>query len=111
MSPVQLDLCEHIESLRARELGGGMSLTPGPWKWRSGGMELASELVDPVLRFGDSESCECWEPNDADKRLIAAAPELLAYIEWHLYDLKHGYTDSGRTTNIAALVAKIRGEK
>jgi hypothetical protein len=57
--------------------------TPGPWTWQEGdGNEM------PKLIAGDKEVCNFGDdttyypskgepPNDADARLIAAAPELL----------------------------------
>lgn len=91
-------------------------MTPGPWKWTNekGDLVLKGKDGAIILSFGSFPySCECHRIDDDgdDMRLIAAAPELLAYIEWHLYDLKHDFDSGNRHHFITELVAKIRGEK
>lgn len=59
--------------------------TPGPWHWQYSPMTnlpiaLANEKRDVLLSTGDDESA--WaEVNDADMKLIARAPDLLAAVE------------------------------
>jgi hypothetical protein len=54
-----------------------IAATPGPWVW-SGNALLSDQAADyysePVMRSEEG----AFEPNDADKALIAAAPDLLA---------------------------------
>lgn len=62
-----------------------MSHTPGPWRWKLGGhTEDLPELVgaggEMVLWLGNDASyypTAGIEPDEADARLIAAAPDLL----------------------------------
>lgn len=59
--------------------------TPGPWHWQYSPVTnlpiaLATDNRDVLLSTGDDESA--WaEVRDADRKLIAAAPTLLAVIE------------------------------
>ena len=78
--------------------------TPGPWWWEDGVLNCLSqtpqhngktcqecghepvECPDMVLLFGRKIECdeyiESWEPSKADADLIAAAPDLLAQLQF-----------------------------
>jgi hypothetical protein len=55
--------------------------TPGPWEWSEGGHRLLHNVPashsSTVLVIHDP----VWQPTDADRALIAAAPELLEALE------------------------------
>ncbi len=88
--------------------------TQGPWEWADGDLYGAEDAIIRGYSSGDSGTC----PNEADRDLIASAPDLYAelvkcdsYIKgggwcpscggrWHLSDC----------TLVAAL-AKARGEQ
>ena len=94
----------------------GAAHTPGPWifephnafgttflgeQWPFGYISTAHPPVpifgmDPVLEYSVGEL-------EANARLIAAAPDLLAALEWlHL--------GKGKPVDVAAAIAKARGE-
>lgn len=85
--------------------------TPGPWDWNEGGRlfhsvpNLYSENVlvvhDPV-----------WRPRDADRKLIAAAPELLAALEAVMREFfPHATTDEyPELRDARAAIAKATGK-
>ena len=99
--------------------------TPGPWRWYEPDDEttmamLVGPLFDPNVRYSERQhevcdfgDCEQYypsngtEPSDADKALIAAAPDLLAACVRFLNP-----TDEGPTldTIIRAAVAKALGQ-
>jgi len=98
--------------------------TPGPWKWND--KELLDSTNAAIIKHeddgacGDPECCgagSCWvEVREADKPLIAAAPDLYAAIEAFLSYLEHD--DSLHTAEAGqideqmhAALAKARGEK
>ena len=65
-------------------------MTPGPWEW------VGSTLEGP-RGFGDVLSCSVFEgepPTDADARLIAAAPDLLAALK----ELLRAHTEAAGLT-------------
>lgn len=80
--------------------------SPGPWKWdrdSSGYLIDANDI--PVI------SGQEWEiPNDADARLIAAAPEMLALLReaggWYCGEMNGVDTRKA----IAALLDRIDGK-
>jgi len=90
--------------------------TPGPWEWAKNAMgnvytDLGSPLNDdvwPVLEAEDYYVCM----SDANARLIAAAPELLAVVEelvesadyWSEYFVPIGIVD-----RMKGAIAKARG--
>jgi hypothetical protein len=64
--------------------------SPGPWRWEAAGEGPDHWLMKNCWVGGDAlDQCVLvaeggkWPPNDADARLIAAAPELLAALrQW-----------------------------
>lgn len=66
------------------------SHTPGPWSWVEGPTEdesasLVSADGSEICSFGSYGSAHDqtagWEPNETDKALIAAAPEMLEVLK------------------------------
>ena len=104
--------------------------TPGPWTLK----ELHGEVYTdhgsdwlfgpdgkPIIHFhpGDYDSEAWYEFEDANARLIAAAPELLAALEscighieetnkWHPED--HPINDCPVLNNARAVIARAKGE-
>lgn len=85
--------------------------TPGPWKWRSGynGMDGVGEEI-----FTHDRNDGMWlaygSNQEANARLIAAAPELLAALErcdLAFADWQVGVVP-GRPEDILALIAQVR---
>ena len=81
--------------------------TPGPWYLNSRGWVVQS-TGDIVTRL------ECSNNKEADARLIAAAPELLAALESVLPDLEHYVATHGpgpdkRLAIARAAIAKAKG--
>ena len=80
--------------------------TPGPWFWHYGidgdtKMDVLTSSTSKVCDFGDCETyypIEGTPPNEADAKLIAAAPELLeALIEVvAISDRKHDAWDKAK---------------
>jgi len=90
--------------------------TPGPWRWEEGSWGY-STLFNPrtnqeVLTTGgqnDGDRPITWmgeDMTDADRDLIAAAPELLAFIEEIVGDLE-GLSHEQKALD---LIAKVKGE-
>lgn len=87
--------------------------TPGPWHWQYSPMTnlpiaLANEKRDVLLSTGDDESA--WaQVNDADMKLIARAPDLLALLRKADVALKHHggmqYTNTWLARDIDAELA------
>lgn len=90
--------------------------TPGPWEWKDGEydddlMFLAS-ASGTICTFGNCDYYErCGElPNEADCRLIAAAPELLEALKRCLEIMSNGGTWTLEDQNAAhAAIAKAEG--
>jgi hypothetical protein len=61
--------------------------TPGPWRWKTEGIDELESLAGPsnsVCDFGVNiphDSMPGNSPSNADKALIAAAPDLLAALK------------------------------
>lgn len=83
-----------------------LKYTPGPWHWEYPAGDALAELVASdnntiICDFGDNETyypTAGKEPNKADAKLIAAAPELLeALIEViRISDRKHDAWDKAK---------------
>jgi hypothetical protein len=103
--------------------------TPGPWRWANPGEELGgyntelSTLFGPdeivVCNFGDSETyypTEGEEPREADKMLIAAAPDLLDALEWAMDRIGYSKRTESNSTycdqvdKARAAIAKAKGD-
>lgn len=97
--------------------------TQGPWRidletqhdcsYSRSSNAIVGANGEPVVLFDPSESEYSWalDPDSADARLIAAAPDLLAALELivQVYDQGHGIEcviGAGRTA-----IAKATGEK
>lgn len=80
--------------------------TPGPWKYcRTSGFDYGSTIyrIPGICTNVDTE---------ADARLIAAAPELLAFIEEYVYAFENGMAGESYLLKIAkTAIAKATGEK
>lgn len=88
--------------------------SPGPWTWWNHGADCLASAIPgrQVLTFDASENQVHVSPDDA--RLIAAAPELLAHLEWALGfigRLTSGHECAGYCQQYAAqaLLARIEG--
>lgn len=88
--------------------------TPGPWRYDGSAdslfwsVELRNGLQTReilVEGFSDVEA-------DANARLIAAAPDLLALVRQYRDDMRHGVSEDGATRReqaIDAVLAKVEG--
>ena len=95
--------------------------SPGPWKWVSSDDDVMPKLVDAnghnVCDFGEAnpyDQCAGDPPNDADARLIAAAPEmaeLLRDMDKHAVCLMRRSESCGQcwTCRARALLKRIDG--
>ena len=93
--------------------------TPGPWEVVGGGIEGDGVTIAEMI---DQSAGDDWQAN---ARLIAAAPEMLAWfrafvgtLEHHNADTKLSFTDSVLNSDILdalsearALLARIEGGK
>jgi hypothetical protein len=96
--------------------------TPGPWQWDGNVCEYDPEneapwLVSDAYAVGGETSLSgvvlkgtinCQ--TEANARLIAAAPELLAALELFIADVQP-WTDSERKSIARAAIAKATGEQ
>ena len=71
--------------------------TPGPWK---------HDEVFGLIKYGKSEICALHSGNQANARLISAAPELLSALEFLLAD--YIAIDGEELTGSAVPVEKAR---
>ena len=91
--------------------------TPGPWHWDMGyehgnAMPMLLSPVGPVCDFGNDREyypTAGEAPNEADSRLISAAPELLAALRLLLLDVGTASSMRGAVKARAA-IAKATGE-
>ena len=87
--------------------------TPGPWKMRPG-LEKSWENVEITGGLEDGYVLTGTADNDADIRLIAAAPELLEHLEWAVSCLHFDPDDlpeAAQKLNAAlAAIAKATGQ-
>ena len=87
--------------------------TPGPWK-----IDYLDKNGQRVVRGEHIEICTCWhhcvieQEMEANAHLIAAAPELLAYLEKTvaIFGGAEPENDSPRIAEARALIAKAKGE-
>ena len=80
--------------------------TPGPWHWENDYSDLCAEDNRVILWSGDN-GVLLWA-DDADARLIAAAPEMAAFIA-SLPDTGD-LCSAGIRADASDLLARIRGE-
>lgn len=87
--------------------------SPGPWIWNNSEPYRAAVLVagdgTEVCDFGGGikyEESAGTEPNEADARLIAAAPEMLELLR----EIEADFTNSDRRAEARALIKRIDGE-
>lgn len=98
--------------------------TPGPWHWENGGNRLAPVNVDPSrsavhsILDADGGYGLLGKPNDevlaeldADRALIAAAPELLEALQAILSDGVHCDVVPHLHRKARAAIAKALGEE
>lgn len=86
--------------------------TPGPWTWTSYDVLLAADYVDVMRGWGDCNDSGISINNDADKPLIAAAPELLEALEGLLFLAESHFSDQVQREHISfcrAVIAKAKG--
>jgi len=87
-----------------------MSHTPGPWKVRA---RFDNEVLIPgyaPLDLGGVQAEENYETAQADARLIAAAPDLLAALETWAANRRDVAGDEWLVAIAEAAIAKARGE-
>lgn len=86
-----------------------MNISPVPWSWKKIGDPDESESLLILDARGEEVACitivaECYYPTDeANARLLAAAPELLDALEGVLRALRE-YTDGQETLAQAAVL-------
>lgn len=100
--------------------------TPAPWYWCDGEEEkdlpYLTSNAGKICEFGNWEAYypQCGElPNEADRRLIAAAPELLEALEWlvtiqsivSIPEAMHSRTYQIAVEQARAAIAKAKGEQ
>ena len=87
--------------------------TEGPWAWANGNSKTHKELYPSQFNLGEEDSIlyhgADWGMKEADANLIAAAPELLAFVKYLDRNFNHILTDSLKT-EIANLIAKTEGK-
>lgn len=96
--------------------------TPGPWSvYRNNVKEKYGACHDNIfIKKGNDIICELFSENDANARLIAAAPDLLAVLEHiagHADMARTCANDAGRIKSLEniinsarAAIAKARGD-
>lgn len=92
--------------------------TPAPWYWCDGEEEkdlpYLTSNAGKICEFGNWEAYypQCGElPNEADRRLIAAAPELLEVLERCIVVIDNGRVPPPNLQAAArAAIAKAKGE-
>lgn len=90
--------------------------TPGPWEWQAAvGDEGEFDLVRKGFSVGDYDSIlhhgADWDMTEADRRLIAAAPEMFSELDAMVAALEDGETvviepGSVKAERIRAAIAK-----
>lgn len=85
--------------------------TPGPWQW--GDSQLLDAAGAPVIRIDRSAAWEAGDEDlavsDANARLIAAAPEMLALLR-ECVTVVDGIQSDGLRDSVAALLDRIDGK-
>lgn len=82
--------------------------TPGPWKVYDDGCIYTVDGVQVLTSYADSDG-HCIVATDADRRLAAAAPELLAALEVLLDAKERGDHKDKAFRAARAAIAKARG--
>lgn len=88
--------------------------TSGPWTWFGSSLwhdpsdtpvlgVATLELSRDVVASGEPAGYSYWAPTEADARLIAAAPDMLAALQ---QIQRTGYTDVGDRMMVEAAIAK-----
>ena len=85
--------------------------TPGPWSWDAYGWDLVAPGATVLLVQQDSNGYIVCKASEADKNLIAAAPDLLAACEAAVA-LMEDFEFKGTNPHelCTAAIAKARGE-
>lgn len=81
--------------------------TPGPWNFRRN--DYYWEFGNEEVQLGDVCASQCTDPGkeEANARLISAAPDLLEALQKiHA----HGYTNMADHEMVASAIAKATGE-
>lgn len=94
---------------------GETRFSPGPWRWEAAGEGpdhwlmkncwIGGDMLDQCVLVAEGGK---WPPSDADARLIAAAPELLAALKRYL-ESPYYQGDQGLDRGARALIARIEG--
>lgn len=98
---------DHLDNM-ARQ-GTPARHTPGPWTIRAGVYDTNPETAcefphgPEIFAANDEPIAWCQIHGEANARLIAATPDMLAELEW-LYQ-KHGYAST------RDVLAKAKGER
>jgi hypothetical protein len=93
-----------------------MNHTPGPWQYAFEGGTVAFIVESDgttVAKLSTTENSTAHSALPANARLIAAAPDLLAHLEFAV-KLLEGISILGATAQVDAMravIAKARGEK
>ena len=92
--------------------------TPGPWRWDSYGALIGPNMEDVLYAQEMQNTAGLVVDNEANARLIAAAPELLESLEAVIGILdalwfpgrEPNYVDSHPAAKAREVIAKARGE-
>jgi len=84
--------------------------TPAPWTWIPGKKSDQGSIEPDICWFGDDTTYYPTEgdpPNDANARLMAAAPDLLNMLE---IAVSYAGPTDGWVSDARAAIAKAKGE-
>ena len=79
--------------------------TPGPWKCKTG-----SAWGNKVVQLRNPSNEICHTSNEADARLIAAAPDMLAALKAMVLNDAHTYRDCHKAA-LAAIAKATEGQR